>query len=171
MVVEVHAFGEDGIKEDSSVGGLDDASTGNCRFTALELLTLGQSDLDLRMQRNFTDVVSVIGFGWIGEGHAFALLIREHDGDVVATHNRVLRGTHDRLAVARCEDVVGAHHQRVSFHLGFDRQWQVNGHLVTVEVRIETFADQGVQVDRVAFYECWFEGLDTHAVERRGSVQ
>ena len=66
---------------------------------------------------------------------------------------------------------MGAHHQRVSFHLGFDRQGQVNGHLVTVEVRIETFADQGVQVDGIAFDECWFEGLDTHAVERRVSVQ
>ena len=37
------------------------------------------------------------------------------------------------------------HHQRVGFDLGLDRQRQVDGHLVAVEVGVEALADQRVQ--------------------------
>ena len=47
----------------------------------------------------------------------------------------------------------------------------MDGHLVTVKVSVETFADQRVQVNRVAFDQCRFERLDSHSVQRRSTVQ
>ena len=48
---------------------------------------------------------------------------------------------------------------------------QVNRHLVTVEVRVESRAHQRVHLDRVALDQNRLEGLDAHAVKRRSAVQ
>ena len=56
------------------------------------------------------------------------------------------------------ENVVGGQHQHVQLGLGFDRQWQVDRHLVTIEVRVVAGAHQGVQSDGVAFHKHGFEG-------------
>ena len=63
------------------------------------------------------------------------------------------------------------HHQRVGFHLRFDRQRQVDGHLVAVEVGVEAFAHQRMQLDGVAFDQHWLESLNAHAVQRGGAIQ
>ena len=47
--------------------------------------------------------------------------------------------------MAGCRDVVGGQHQDARFELGFERQRQVDGHLVAVEVGVERRADQRVQ--------------------------
>ncbi len=44
-------------------------------------------------------------------------------------------------------------------------------HLVPVEVRVETTADQGVQADRVAFDQHRLERLDAHTVQSRRAVE
>jgi hypothetical protein len=69
------------------------------------------------------------------------------------------------------QDVVGGHHQRPRFQLGFQRQRNVNGHLVAVEVGVERRADERVQLDRLAFDQGRFERLDAEAVQRRRTVQ
>ncbi len=105
------------------------------------------------------------------ELHAVALALRQRGGHVVAAHHHVLRRADDRRAVGRAEDVVRGHHQRVGLDLGLDRQRQVHGHLVAVEVGVEALADQGVELDGVAFHQRGLEGLDAHAVQRGGAVQ
>ena len=105
------------------------------------------------------------------ELHAVALGGGLRGGHVVAAHHHVLRRADDRRAVGRAEDVVGGHHQRVGLDLGLDRQGQVDGHLVAVEVGVEPLADQRVQLDGVALDERRLEGLDAHAVQRGGAVQ
>ena len=47
----------------------------------------------------------------------------------------------------------------------------MDGHLVPVEVSVEAFTRQRVQVNRVAFYQRRLEGLDAHAVKRRSTVE
>ena len=91
--------------------------------------------------------------------------------EVVAAHDDVLRRADDRVAVGRAEDVVGGHHQRHRLDLRLDRERQVHGHLVAVEVGVEALADQRVDADRVALDEHRLERLDAHAVQRRGPVQ
>ncbi len=54
-------------------------------------------------------------------------------------------------AVGGREDVVGGQHQHVRLGLGFDAQRKMDGHLVAVEVGVEAFADQRVNLDGVAF--------------------
>ena len=57
------------------------------------------------------------------------------------------------------------------FDLSLDRQRQVNGHLVTVEVGIETAADQRMDLNGIAFDQHGFKGLNAHAVKRGGTIQ
>ena len=90
---------------------------------------------------------------------------------IVAAHHDVLRRADDRRPVRRAENVVGRHHQRGGFHLSFDRQRQVDGHLVAVEVGVEPLADQRVNANGVAFHQDRLEGLNAHAVQRRSAVQ
>ena len=92
-------------------------------------------------------------------------------GHVVAAHHHVLRRADDRRAVGRAENVVRRHQQRVGLDLGLDRQRQMDGHLVAVEVGVEALAHQRMQLDGVAFDQHRLERLDAHAVQRRGTVQ
>ena len=75
------------------------------------------------------------------------------------------------LPLAGLKMLLVRHHQRVGFDLGLDRQRQMDGHLVAVEVGVEALADQRVDADGVAFDQHRLERLDAHAVQRRGAVQ
>src|SRR5690606_15495147 len=79
--------------------------------------------------------------------------------------NHVLGGHDNGLAGSGGEDVVGGHHQGAGFQLGLDGEGYVNRPLVTVEVRVEGGAHQGVQLDGLAFNQHRLERLDTQAVE------
>ena len=61
--------------------------------------------------------------------------------------------------------------KRAGFHLRFHRQRYVNGHLVTVEVGVKRRANEGVQLDGLAFDQDGLERLDTQTVQRRRTVQ
>ena len=75
------------------------------------------------------------------------------------------------LAVGRAEDVVGGHHQHGRFDLRLDRQRQVDGHLIAVEVGVEALAHQRMDADGVAFDQHRLERLDAHAVQRRRTIE
>ena len=90
---------------------------------------------------------------------------------VVAAHDDVLRRADNRLAVGRAEDVVGGHHQHGRLDLRLNRQRQVDGHLIAVEVGVEAFADQRMDADGVAFDQHRLEALDAHAVQRRRPIE
>ena len=62
-------------------------------------------------------------------------------------------------------------HERPGFRLGFYRQRQMAGHLVTVEVGVESRADQGMELNGSTFPKDRFKGLDAQAVQCRGTVQ
>ena len=59
----------------------------------------------------------------------------------------------------------------VRFHLRFERQRHVHGHLVAVEVGVERRADERMQLDRLAFDQHRLERLDAQTVQRRRAVQ
>ena len=97
-------------------------------------------------------------------------VVQDH-GQIVVAHHHVLRRPHHGRAVGRREDVARRHHQDVGLRLGLDAQRQMHGHLVAVEVGVESLAGQRVQHDRVALDQHRLERLDAHAVQRRGTVQ
>ncbi len=130
-----------------------------------------EATTDLGMQCHDLVFKRVMQFADVREGHAFAGLVLVHDRQVIQAENHVLRRNDDRMAVCRMQDVVGRHHQHAGFKLGFKRQRHVNGHLVAVEVGVESRADERMQLNGLAFNQHGFEGLDTQTVQRRCAVQ
>ena len=107
-----------------------------------------------------------------GEDHPFADDAWERiHRDVKASHDDILGRTDNRLAARGAKDVVGGKHQGVRFNLRFERKRKVNGHLVAVEVGVESFTNERMQLDSVSFDEHRLESLDTHAVEGRRAVK
>jgi hypothetical protein len=116
-------------------------------------------------------VVGAAHFVHVGEHHAFALAVDLRTGGVVKTEHDVLRRHDDRLAIGWRQHIVGRQHQGAGFHLRFERQRDVHGHLVAVEVGVERHADQRVQLNRLAFDQHRLESLDAETVQRRRTVQ
>ena len=113
----------------------------------------------------------VLEFGHVAEDLALAGQAFAHDRHVVEAEHDVLRRHDDRLAVRRMQDVVGRHHQDARFQLRFQRQRNVHGHLVAVEVGVERRANQRMQLDRLALDQHRLERLNAEAMQRRRAVQ
>ena len=64
-----------------------------------------------------------------------------------------------------------AEHKQLCFEHCLVAQWQVNSHLVAVEVGIECRTCQRVQLNGLAFNHAWLECLDTQTVKCRGTVE
>ena len=92
-------------------------------------------------------------------------------GQVVGTDDHVLRWRDERTTMGGAQHVVGRQHQDASLGLRLGRQWQVNSHLVAVEVGVERGAYQRVNLDGFTFDQDWLERLDTKTVQRRCTVQ
>ena len=132
---------------------------------------LGQTDLDHRVQVSAVRTEGTLDFTQVREGHALTLGTDLLAGHVVQTQHDVLGRHDDRLAVGRRQHVVGRHHQRTRFQLGFQRQRYVDSHLVTIKVSVIRSADQRVQLDGLAFDQQRLERLDTQTVQSWGTVQ
>ena len=90
---------------------------------------------------------------------------------VIAAERDVLRRRRDRLAARGREDVVRREHEHARFHLRFDRERHVHGHLVAVEVRVVSGANERMNADRFAFDEQRLESLDRKTVQGRRAVE
>ncbi|MNU68899.1 hypothetical protein D3C71_582750 [compost metagenome] len=131
----------------------------------------GNTHGDAGRQFDFLVVVGADHFRHVREHHPFVLRIDRFAGRVVQTQHDIL-GRNDRWFAVRWEqDVVRCQHQGACFHLRFDRQRNVDRHLVTVKVGVECGADERVQLDGLAFNQDWLERLDTQTVQRRCAVQ
>ena len=135
------------------------------------LLVFLDARRDLGVQVEFAGLHGASDFGQIRENHPFALGIDTFARRIVETENDILRRNDDRLAVGRRQHVVRRQHQRAAFHLRFERQRNVHGHLVAVEVGVERRANQRVQLDRLAFDQRRLKRLDPQAVQRRRTVE
>ena len=140
--------------------------------TALPLSSVvWKRPLHLGVQGDGAGFERVTRLGDRAEQHALARLVVADDRQVVEAEHDVLRRHDDRRAVGRMQDVVGRHHQHARFQLRFERQRDVHGHLVAVEVGVERRADERMQLDRLALDQGRLEGLDAEAVQRRRAVQ
>ena len=110
-------------------------------------------------------------FFGVGKNLAFTLGVYLFAADVVQTKYHVLSRADDGLTIGRRQDVVGGHHQRAGFQLGFQGQRQMHRHLVTIEVRVEGRTHQRMQLDRLTFNQYRLERLDTQTVKGRRPVQ
>src|SRR5690606_35676361 len=151
-------------------GGVDDAGVMGDR-TIFLFDGFVDTHFHAGVQGRFAGAEYAVDFLQVGEYATFTLGVHRFTGHVVQTQYHVLRRHDDRLAVGRREDVVGRHHQRARFELGFQGQRHVNGHLVTVEVGVVRGADQRVQLDGFTFDQYRLERLDTQTVQGRRTVE
>ena len=128
------------------------------------VLDLGVQVDDFLMQR-------MVDRSHVAEGLAFTGHPLTQQREIIKSQHDILRRHDDRLPVRRMQDVVGRHHQHARFQLRFERQRNVHGHLVTVEVGVERRADERMQLDRLALDQHRLEGLDAEAMEGRRAVE
>ena len=162
----VRVLRQRGREDDAAGRGVIDLGVG-----LAVLADAGPAVFDLRMQRHDLLVQRVFELAEVAEDLALARLAVGDDREVIQAEHDVLRRHDDRQAVGRVQDVVGRHHQHARFQLRLERQRDVHGHLVAVEVGVEGGADQRVQLDRLAFDQHGLEGLDAEAVQRRRAVE
>ena len=172
-LVEEAEFGRpDGVEDDAADRGDDRAAVG----VAMDRLTVevgvGVADPVMQVERAFGFGERRLGHGaqhrQVGVGRR---LVGGFERQVVGAEHDVLGRREDRLTAGRREDVVRGHHQELALHDGFQGQRDVDGHLVTVEVRVVSGTDERVEADRVTLDEDGLEGLDGQTVERRRAVE
>src|SRR5690606_4074137 len=168
--LEGQALGQNLEQQRATDSGVDDAGFGGPALV-LVLDGLFQTHLDQRVQLDMATAVGHFDFGNTGEAHAFAAGVDPRTGHVIQTQYHVLRRHDNRLTAGGGQDVVGGHHQRTRFQLGFQRQRYVHGHLVTVKVGVVGSTDQRMQLDGLTFNQDRLERLDTQTVQRRCTVQ
>ena len=111
------------------------------------------------------------GFITVFKDHAFTFTTCFFHSQVVVTQDHILRWCYNWFSVFRIQDVLSSQHEDTSFSLSFFRQWNVNGHLVTVKVGIVGFTDQRVQAKSFTIDQNWLKGLDTQTVKGRCAVK
>ena len=94
-----------------------------------------------------------------------------HLSNIVQTQDHVLRRYSNRCSIGRIQYIVGSQHQHLSFKNSLRPQWQVYGHLVTIEVRVESGTYQWVKTNCFSFNKLWLESLNPQAVQGRSTVQ
>ena len=92
-------------------------------------------------------------------------------GQVVAAHDHIEGGRHERVSGRGRQHVVGAEHYLFGFQHRHPGQWYVDRHLVAVEVRVKGGTDQRMDLDGVALDEHGHECLDAQPVQRGGAVE
>ena len=123
------------------------------------------------MQVNITITISHNCLINILEDHTFTLTAFFFHSQVVVTKNHILRWRYDRFTVFRVKDVFSRKKEQTCFSLSFFRQWNVDGHLVTVKVGIVGLTYQWVKTKGLTINQDRFEGLDTQTVEGRCAVK
>ena len=176
LVEEAHALRPDLVEAHAAGGRLDDLLFGVAEERLLAEVRVLEPDAVVRLDGAFVD--GEIDFRRVGEQRQalVAIGLRAADDarvlrDVVAAQRDVLRRGGDRLAARRREDVVRRQHQHAGFHLRFDGQRDVHGHLVTVEVRVVGGANERVNADGLALDQHRLESLDRQTVQGGGAVQ
>jgi hypothetical protein len=91
--------------------------------------------------------------------------------DIVESEHHILRRHGDWSTVGRVQNIVALKHQGLCLKDGLIAQRQVNGHLVTVEVGIESRTCQRVKLYGHAFDHFRLESLDAETVKRRSTVE
>ena len=172
LVEETEFGGPDGVEDDAADRG-DDRAAGGLAVDGLAVeVRVGEADPVMQVERAFGFGERRLGHGaqhrQVGVGRR---LVGGFERQVVGAEHDVLGRREDRLTAGRREDVVRGHHQELALHDGFQGQRDVDGHLVTVEVRVVSGTDERVEADRVTLDEDGLEGLDGQTVERRRAIE
>ena len=127
--------------------------------------------LDLGMEVDDLGMQGMLDLGHFAVELAFARQAFTQHRQIIQAEHDILRRHDDRLTIGRMQDVVGRHHQHARFELCFQRQRNVHGHLVAVEIGVERRAHQRMQLDRLALDQHRLERLNAQAMQRRRAIE
>ena len=83
------------------------------------------------------------------------------NGQIVRTKYHILRRNDDRTAILWCKDVVSCQHQYTSLSLCLSGKWQMDSHLVTIEVGVICSTCQRMKLKSTTLSQNWLECLNT----------
>ena len=132
---------------------------------------VGDTNLDLGLEGDVLIEVCQSCFVKTDEATAFSFGPFAENGEIIRAQYHILRRNGDWFPIFWSQDIIDTHHEHTGFSLGFSRQWQVNSHLVTVEVGVERRADERMKFNGAAFGQNRLKSLDAQTVQRRGTVQ
>ena len=157
LVHETEIRGQDLVEQDPPARGFQFCSAG--------------TDDKGSVHRNVIVIIGRERVVEVEEAAAGALRLRIELGEIVASHDDVLRGDRHRFAGRGLQEVPRREHDVRRLALRLVRERQVHGHLVAVEVRVERGADQSRDLDREVLDQKRFERLDRETVQGRSAVQ
>ncbi len=105
------------------------------------------------------------------ECKSFTLSSRTNLCNIIKSEHHILRRHRDRSSIGWIKDIVALKHQDLCLKNSLIAQWEMDSHLVTVEVGIERRTCQRMELDSLTFDKLRLECLDTKSVKRRGTVQ
>ena len=118
-----------------------------------------------------TPIIGGSDFVGIGKNRIFPRCTLFCPGHVIDAQNDILSRHNTGTAICRGKDIVAGKHQYTGFGLGFYRKGDVNCHLIAIEIRIECFAHQWVQLQGLSFNKDGFKRLNTQPMEGGRTIQ
>ncbi|EKD29813.1 MAG: hypothetical protein ACD_78C00261G0001, partial [uncultured bacterium (gcode 4)] len=140
---------DDLIEEESSIGGRDNFVV----YTEFDRCVEGDNTI-------FIGVHRIVSWG-IGE----SCLSCVHTGEIVTPEDHILFWHHNRLTIGWIEHILRCDHELGSLELCFIGEWEVDGHLIPIEIGIKGRTTEWVELDRLPFDENRLESLDTETVK------
>ena len=127
-----HFFGNNTIYDDTSHGSFYECALQLTVNKVVYIYFNGSMEVTLAF------IMSDNGLFRSVEYQTLTFRTRAYLGDVIKSKYHILRGYSDRSAISGIQNVVTLQHQYLGFQNGFITQRKMNGHLVTVEVCIES---------------------------------
>ncbi len=146
------------VEKRAADGGLNRILAGNP--------SLGHShNFDISVQVNLAQSVRQSNFVEVSENFTLPLLTLLGHREVVNAQHHIFGRPYHRFTIGRQQQVFGREHQLASFCHCLSRERNVNCHLVTVKVGVKRGADQGVNLNRIAFHQHRFKSLNSQPVQ------
>ena len=137
---------------------------------ALRVL-LGHPDDDPGVQGQIFILISQYGLVHVLEVLPLSQGTRPLLGQVVDAQHHVLGRHCHRAAVGGLQQVVGRQEQETALRLGLHGKRQMHCHLISVKVRVEGGAHQGMELDGLTLHQNGLECLDAQPVQGGGAVE
>ena len=147
---------------------------GSLHHPALKFLIFGRqrgAHFYFCLQINCAEIVRQNGVVGIGKIFALARSARPDFGQPIRAHHHILRRRDDRGARAGLQKIFHGSHNFPSLPLRLLGQRHMHSHLVSVKIRVEGLADQGMNLNGVALDQNRLKSLNPQAVQSRRAVQ
>ncbi len=123
------------------------------------------------MKSDDTLIICHNSFLNVAESLTLARLTRLLKSQVIRTEYHILSRNGNRTSVRGLEEVVSSKHKESCLSLCLSRKRNVNSHLVTVEVGVESRTNERMELNGTALNEYRLESLDTESVKCRSTVE